>query len=83
MASLGITKTQGGNVGDPLTVAWKQAVQGALQSEEDRLEALKAVHDGVLVALRVPALIVLISLVVCAASALALVGFKVAEVLGG
>jgi hypothetical protein len=83
MASLGITKTQGGNVGDPLTVAWKQAVQAQLQSEEDRIEALRAVHDGVVVALRRPVVVAVVCLIVCAASAVAVAALRVAEVFRG
>lgn len=83
MASLGLIKTQGGNTGDPLTVAWKQAVQGQLQSEEDRIEAVKAVHDGIVAALRVPVQFAIVCMAAGAAAALALVGFKIAEVFGG
>lgn len=87
MSSLGFTRGQGASAVQPLQRAWTQAIEGQLQSDEDRLEALREVHvatvDGIRSALRIPVLVALVCVAICAASALAVVGFKIAEVLGG
>lgn len=83
MASLGFTKGQGASAVQPLQRAWTDAIEGQLQSDEDRLEALKAVHDGIAAAIRGPVLFAMACLGICAGSALAVAALKVAEVFGG